>query len=550
MKQRIRYLLGTGFVRVVSVAVLAFLTLAAILYQKEYYDFTFFERKPLPDYSAEEEPQDTAPAVPQQPDKPADTGDIGEDPSVTPVTDPAGTGTETAPGQPVTPTEPVTVTAKTVIDGLMKTWEAKNKGYTAQTGGIYAGNNWILADLNLAGLPVTYSYSDYQTRTLVTTEYERGCFWTEETTKTTERPAVMLKNGCIILDKSGGKLTLKNLDGNDIILNYDEKKLALTEYRTPEGEPVFVTWSTVKEKVHLPIMRANEFTGRMEESGEFEEAETEVETTKGTYYIIGEKNKLVEIDITAKELDRGLLFDMPADYGDTDCDIERYLYGAYWGYRIKSTGKVIVYPRYRRAYNYHDGYAICFDDYNMYILDMQGKAVYSAGCDKPEVFATFNELTYPDTNGIETLGSYYVSHGLTRVRLRRNLVTYRVYYYIKEEDVSVLIDTEGREFALPAGYELQSYSDGLICLKKQDGQIYGFMNYKGEWVVQPEYRYAGPFLSGLAVLQTTDRKYGLIDETGAWVLPPVFDEISDVSMGAVAVYDKETGWHVLRCMKK
>jgi len=88
----------------------------------------------------------------------------------------------------------------------------------------------------------------------------------------------------------------------------------------------------------------------------------------------------------------------------------------------------------------------------------------------------------------------------------------------------------------------------MILLHKNGN--YGFMNYKGEWVIQPVYTYAEPYHEGLAVIGFTDGKKAMVDTSGNVVIPFAYKHISNVSSGVIALYDEETGWQVAYKMTK
>lgn len=156
----------------------------------------------------------------------------------------------------------------------------------------------------------------------------------------------------------------------------------------------------------------------------------------------------------------------------------------------------------------------------------------------------------PLTNGIESVGSYYMDHGLIRVRKQiidySGLVVYNVIRVIIDEDV--LIDRYGNEFPLPSGFKLLSYSDGMIVLEK-NGRV-GVMDYTGDWIAEPIYAHAAPFVDGLAALTTTDGRVGMIDTKGNIVLPFAYEYISQASSGLVVAYDTELGWQAFQIMAK
>lgn len=560
MKKRILRTLKTSAVRVLSLAFMLAIVGGAVCYMQGYFDFTFIERVPikpervpqknLPADTASAETEETAP-VTEAPS--SDTAEPGE----TEAPDPTDTGSisdaQNTPDSSSEIQKPEKQTAKTVSTSLKTTKAALSAGYQYFTSGIYKAGKTILANTGMQGLGTKYSYSVYDARTTVTTEYERGCIVTEETTETVDRPAVLLRNGYLIRDV-GGKLSLLKSDGTTVLSDYDESVFRLTELRDRDGNALFASVSTEKREEPIPILVANEFTGRMEESGYYEEETVTKEVEVLTYYTLSADGKWVKSDYTDEnphaESDVGLSFDSPLDYGESDCDIVRYSNGYNWGYKNEKTGEIVVYPRFQRAYNFHDGYAVAFDYYAMYFLNEKGTIVYSVNYDEPETFATFNEVTLPDTNGIESLGTYYFSHGLTRVRFRENLVTYQTYYYIKADDRSVLYDTAGKEFPIPTGYTLIAYSDGILLLQNNETGLYGCMNYKGAWIVQPQYSHVTPSLSGLIVVGNTGGKMGLVDTAGSWVLPQVYDSVSTPSAGMIAVFDSTTGWEVYRMMEK
>jgi hypothetical protein len=81
-------------------------------------------------------------------------------------------------------------------------------------------------------------------------------------------------------------------------------------------------------------------------------------------------------------------------------------------------------------------------------------------------------------------------------------------------------------------------------LKTTEGNKWGYINRRGEWVLRPQYEYAADFQdNGYAVVQINGHS-GIIDPAGKYVVPPKFDSISPYSEGRAIVID-EQGFKVL-----
>lgn len=81
------------------------------------------------------------------------------------------------------------------------------------------------------------------------------------------------------------------------------------------------------------------------------------------------------------------------------------------------------------------------------------------------------------------------------------------------------------------------FKQGLL-LASLDGK-YGYLNEKGDWVIEPQYEYALPFTEGLAVV-ARDGFYGYIDPTGEIVIPMIYTAAWPFSEGKAAVQTDAT----------
>ena len=115
-------------------------------------------------------------------------------------------------------------------------------------------------------------------------------------------------------------------------------------------------------------------------------------------------------------------------------------------------------------------------------------------------------------------------------------------------DEDVLVSPTGKRFDIPSGYDLISYSDGILLLEK-DGE-YGYLNTYGNWIRDPELLDAKPFLEGVAVCKNIEGNYGVIDTNGKAIIPFNYDYISNISSGTIAAFSKTTGWTVFQKMSK
>ena len=105
---------------------------------------------------------------------------------------------------------------------------------------------------------------------------------------------------------------------------------------------------------------------------------------------------------------------------------------------------------------------------------------------------------------------------------------------------SILIDRHGREIA-DVGWNAEIFGGAAAVLvavapdylaegmvPATDGELWGFMDRDGRWVIPPRYVFAFPFKGGLAPAALGDpsqgwtgaERWGLIDRSGRWVVEP------------------------------
>ena len=342
-----------------------------------------------------------------------------------------------------------------------------------------------------------------------------------------ERPAIELYMGYIIMD-DGSDVFLIDSEGTPLC-RYNAKRYTPAYCRDTEDRPLF--------------LRENE------------------DGTVSYFHLSEDGTQFMKSDYDPKTDGRGLNFDYPSGYGKSDITTIAVTYSEELdrlGYLTvnengDTTGVLAAYL-YTSALPFTNGLGVVTTTENrggMYFLNQYGREAFDA------CFMYLNEhnrytienLMLPLTDGIESIGFYYFDHGLTRVRRQKidnwNWVMYGRIRVVSDEDC--LIRPDGSEYTLPMGYTLEGYSDGCILLSKNGA--YGFMDYTGEWIAQPIYTDAIPFVNGLAALKTADGRWGMIDTLGNIVLPFTYDSLSQVSGGLIAAYREENGWTIFRIME-
>jgi len=240
---------------------------------------------------------------------------------------------------------------------------------------------------------------------------------------------------------------------------------------------------------------------------------------------------------------RGVPFMYPSYYGADGAnglDRDYNPRNAKWGYKIAGTETPVISRIYGMTFNFSENVGIAYQEASgrgdkFLFLDEHGNNYLDI---RYSYFA-------PDTDTVteEHLGFFYFDHGLTRVYERER--DPRSFNYIERE---FIVDYYGRPFYIPDDYTIKAYSNGMILLEKRG--YYGFMNYLGEWVAQPIYRYAQPFYEGVAVIGLENGKKALIDTKGNLLTKFKYNTITNCTGGIIALFERNEGWTILNKVRK
>jgi len=95
-----------------------------------------------------------------------------------------------------------------------------------------------------------------------------------------------------------------------------------------------------------------------------------------------------------------------------------------------------------------------------------------------------------------------------------------VQFITKSNVNAVLIDKSGKTILTVQEIETRGYSEGLVPAKK-NGK-WGYLNTKGQFVIEPQFQQAHRFSEGLAAVLVGE-KWGFIDHSGRVVIPARYD---------------------------
>jgi hypothetical protein len=265
-----------------------------------------------------------------------------------------------------------------------------------------------------------------------------------------------------------------------------------------------------------------------------------------------------------------------------------------WGF-IDANGKVVIEPRFRRAYDFEDGLAWVQTDKGVVYINAEGKAVFAppdharmrqfseglAAFELKDKWGFLNrqgkvivQPKYDDVSrfseGLAAVNVGAISIGFPRPDTRRGgrwgfidkmgrlVVPIRFDWvdlhgfsgglaqaFIREQSWFSYIDKNGTivirlEYSSPDSKRYiasaNRFSEGLACVSTSGspGPFTGFIDKSGKFVIEPHFHYASDFSEGLAVVEV-GTKAGYVDRSGRAVVAPQFDGADDFSGGLAAV---------------
>ncbi|MBQ1969062.1 MAG: WG repeat-containing protein, partial [Flavobacteriales bacterium] len=204
----------------------------------------------------------------------------------------------------------------------------------------------------------------------------------------------------------------------------------------------------------------------------------------------------------------------------------------YVGYKLKSTGEIVIPAIYDKAFPYKHGLAIVDKDGYYGTIDHIGRVVtpykYDSAYEFKDGMARVvldSKSGYIDSIGVEVIPPLYTqatnfNDGLAAVQ--------------KDFDKWGYINKKG-EKVIPINLtytQVYYFSEGKAWVRR--GEAYGYIDTKAKLVIPLKYDWAMEYSEGLAAVMK-DGKWGIIDHDGNVVIPFKYQGLTSFSQGRCTV---------------
>ncbi len=214
-----------------------------------------------------------------------------------------------------------------------------------------------------------------------------------------------------------------------------------------------------------------------------------------------------------------------------------FLEGGRYGY-IDPQGSVAIPVAFSKAYDFEGQVARVVEDQKYGLIDVTGKYVM-----RPKYSIIYDY----DANGLAKVcyGNERIRYGIidqTGMLLTsqpfRDIKPYREgMAAVKTKDGYGFINLKGRLVVSPVYSKVSQFSDGRASVQK-DGQC-GYIDKRGEVLVDLKFSKCLDFADGKAVVYRGQRKAGVINEEGGFIIEPSINYLYEFSEGRGLVRDEK-----------
>lgn len=254
-----------------------------------------------------------------------------------------------------------------------------------------------------------------------------------------------------------------------------------------------------------------------------------VKTIEGTIY--GYINSRGEFAIKPQ-------FDNAFDFQDNGLAVAgvKNLYGL-----INSEGNYILKPKYQSISKFSDGRAVVIDKDGFKVIDERGREVTSKAYSYIGSYINGRALfSGTDTSG-KYLYGYLSRQGEEIIPLKYESATDfnngSAVVKVKDKQYAI-IDINGQMLQIYNYYFAGNKGEGLLAFQQEQDSKVGYVDFKGNIAIQPQYTGAEAFNNDRAVVNIAEdykNKFGLIDRKGSFVIKPEYNVINLLGEDRAAV---------------
>lgn len=172
-------------------------------------------------------------------------------------------------------------------------------------------------------------------------------------------------------------------------------------------------------------------------------------------------------------------------------------------------------------------------------VDKEGNYLINPQFDKATFFQNGLALVISDglCGYIDTKGNYVIPPAY----MDATTFAEGVAWTVKKDGPPVAINKKGEAlFALKEADRVYNFSEGMARYRivspyDENEYLYGFVNKKGETVIQPVYSDADDFAEGVAVVANENEEYGYINKEGELVINHQFDRATSFHRGRAVI---------------
>lgn len=208
-----------------------------------------------------------------------------------------------------------------------------------------------------------------------------------------------------------------------------------------------------------------------------------------------------------------------------------------WGY-ITTDGTIVVPAKYHGTFNFDDGWGPAFDDVNdkWYFLNAEGEKlkVMMPGWE-PKSFMGFSRKGFHNGLAIVMKDKKMGVINTSGEKVHSNL--YKKINPFTKDGHATAIGADGHCYILHKDGTKDKLSDDITAINdmreglapvRSKKKLFGFVNEKGEVVIDMKFEAVGYFADGLAwVYEKKGMEKGYIDKTGNYALEPKYSDAKE-----------------------